>query len=122
MSDFLILLSVFLYRSLQVNAISADELSLLGIDMHEVTSLINAVSGSGSDEELLLELNIRATVKEIKKISLAIMIENNLDTTKVEVFQALLASTSIENSIFDLKAAYKYLVATREDTILEFKR
>ena len=121
-SDFLALLSVFLFRSLQVNAISTDELTVLGIDMIEVTSLVNAVSGSDSNEELLFELNVRAAVKEIERTCIDIMIQNDFDTSKVESFQALLAKTSLENSIYDLRATYKFLLATSEDNFLVFKK
>jgi hypothetical protein len=120
-TDFMVKLSIFISRSLQLDYLSSEELAILGIDLEEGQSLLEVVNGSNSYDELTEGLMVRFAIKEYDKQIKDIIATNNLNPDKFDELRVILAKFAADNSITDLKAAYKFMIAVDPDATLAFK-
>jgi len=120
-TDFMVKLSIFISRSLQLDYLSSEELAILGIDLEEGQSLLEVVNGSNSLDELTEGLMVRFAIKEYDKQIKDIIATNNLNPDKFDDLRVILAKFAADNSITDLKAAYKFMIAVDPDATLAFK-
>ena len=120
-TDFMVKLSIFISRSLQLDYLSSEELAILGIDLEEGQSLLEVVNSSNSLDELTEGLMVRFAIKEYDKQIGEIIANNNLNPNKFEDLRLILAKFAADNSITDLKAAYKFMIAVDPDAALAFK-
>jgi hypothetical protein len=114
-------LSLFISRSLQLDYLSSEELAILGIDLEEGQSLVEVVNSSNSYDELTEGLMVRFAIKEYDKQIKDIIAANNLNPDKFDELRVILAKFAADNSITDLKAAYKFMIAVDPDASLAFK-
>lgn len=114
-------LALLLFRGLINEDIQKEDLEILGIDYSELVSIVEAVQDTNSYYALKTELNIRAAVREYDKVIKEIIAKEELDTNKFAIIRASLAKFASDNSMTDLKAAYKFMSSTEPETITTFK-
>jgi len=119
--DMDISLVLIIIEMIRLEYINFKDLAILGIDADELSNLISAVVDNDSHSSLREDLHVRAAIREYDRVIIEIVNDNNLNHDLLSEFRTCLAEFASENSITDLKVAYKYLQATEPERLTPFK-
>jgi hypothetical protein len=116
-------ISLFLViiEMLRYEYITYRDLAILGIETDEIASLLSAYADNDLISSLREDLHVRAAVREYDRVIIEIINENNLNHDLLSEIRACLANIAVENSISDLKVAYKYIQATEPEKLKRFQ-
>ncbi|MFM7088493.1 MAG: hypothetical protein ACKOW9_03100 [Candidatus Paceibacterota bacterium] len=114
-------LALLLFRGLITEEFQREDLEIIGIDYAELASIIEAVQENTSYYALKNELNVRAAIREYDKVIRDIIKEESLSEENFNEIRKVLAKFASDNSMTDLKAAYKFISAVQPETVQEFK-